>query len=333
MTAKSWSPIAKTLAGILRFKMGKGRPIFATYDVTSRCNMKCTYCGWWKKDTPELSSRDALRVIDQACQLGISFINLCGGEPMMREDLIALAKRASTYGCVVGMNTNGTLLNSDRASRISEAFDVVTVSLDGPEEIHEKGRRVKGSFKRALDGIKLLRSKGVRTGASVVLSPWNIEALPEFMERLRNLVAFVTVQPIHPYPPPSQNRPSSPAIERVVGYLLRLKRENPKFISVPTGFINGFKSFFEATATKICHAGELYMAIDPTGKLKPCAARHDIILGNIFNTSIGEMLSSRWRNPDWDKVLGCEGCWLGCTVGISMWMKASIKEAISIFGL
>jgi len=330
---KSSKLITKTLAGFLKFRVGRPRPLFATYDVTSRCNMKCAYCDWWKTNTLELPTREALIVIDEACRLGISFFNFCGGEPMMRKDLITLAKRASSYGCIVGMNTNGTLVKNNKVSEIADAFDIVVVSLDGPREVHDKGRGVQGSFDGAVEGIRLLRAGGVRVGVSIVMSPWNVKTLPEFVEWLRNRVAFVTIQPMHPYPPPPQNRPSPKEVLKAIDFLLRLKRENPKFLSVPTDFVKGFKPFFDGKAPKICHAGELYIAIDPMGRLKACAARADVVLGNILKRSASELLKKRTENPNWSKVSHCKGCWLDCTVGVSMSMMKPLKEAIHLIGL
>jgi MoaA/NifB/PqqE/SkfB family radical SAM enzyme len=330
---KSTKLVSKTLAGFLKFRVGRPRPLFATYDVTSRCNMKCAYCDWWKTSTPELPTKEALSVIDNVCQLGVSFFNFCGGEPMMRKDLITLAERASSYDCIVGMNTNGTLMKANRVSEIADTFDVVVVSLDGLREVHDNGRGVQGSFEDAVEGIRLLRAGGVRVGVSIVMSPWNVKTLPEFVEWLRNRVSFVTIQPMHPYPPPPQNRPSPKEVSKAIDFLLGLKRENPKFLSVPTDFVKGFKPFFDGKAPKICHAGELYISIDPMGRLKACAARADIVLGNTLKHSASEMLRKRVENPNWYKVSSCKGCWLGCTVGVSMWMRKPLKEGIHLIGL
>jgi MoaA/NifB/PqqE/SkfB family radical SAM enzyme len=330
---KSPKLVSKTLAGFLKFRVGRPRPLFATYDVTSRCNMKCAYCDWWKTSTPELPTKEALFVIDRVCQLGVSFFNFCGGEPMIRKDLMTLAERASSYGCIVGMNTNGTLLKADRVSDIADTFDVVVVSLDGPREVHDKGRGVQGSFDGATEGIRLLRDGGVRVGVSIVMSPWNTKTLPKFVEWLRNRVAFVTIQPMHPYPPPPQNRPSPKEILEASDFLLRLKQEDPKFLLVPTDFVKGFKPFFDGKAPKICHAGELYMAIDQMGRLKACAARTDVVLGNILERSASELLRKRTENPNWSKVSRCKGCWLECTVGVSMSMMKPLKEVVHLIDL
>ncbi len=324
---------AKVLAGFLKFKARRPTPLFASYNVTSRCNMKCSFCDWWKMDLPELPTKESLAAIDEVCSLGVSFFDLSGGEPMLRRDLSTLAQRASSYGCLVSMNTNGTLLKKSRASEIADFFDVVVVSLDGPKEIHDKIRGVAETYEKAIKAIKLLKARGVRVGVNSVVTPWNIEILPQFIKDLHSLVDFAQVQPIHPYPPPPQNIPSHEAVSKLLNYLLKLKRSDPSFLAVPTDFVKGFERFFDGKAPKICHAGELYVAIDPMGKLLACPARADIVLGDIVTHSAGEVLKERRRTEGWLKVSSCEGCWLECTVGVSMVLESPLKEASNLISL
>ena len=125
-------------------------------------------------------------------------------------------------------------MKSGRASEIADAFDVVVVSLDGPKEIHDKIRGVAGTYDKAFGAIKLLKTRGVRVGVNSVVTPWNIEILPHFIEELHSLVDFAQVQPIHPYPPPPQNTPSHEAISKLLDYLMKLKHSDPSFLAVPT---------------------------------------------------------------------------------------------------
>jgi len=330
---KSGQLTAKILSGFLKFKARRPTPLFASYNITSRCNMKCAFCDWWKMNMPELSTKKALTVIDEVCSLGVSFFDLSGGEPLLRKDLLTLAKKASSYGCLVSMNTNGTLLKSNRASEIADVFDVIVVSVDGPKEIHDKIRGVAGTYDKAIEATKLLKARGVRVGVNSVVTPWNIEILPQFIEKLHGLVDFAQVQPIHPYPPPPQNRPSHEAVSKLLDYLLNLKRSDPSFLVVPTDFVKGFELFFEGKAPKICHAGELYVAIDPMGRLLACPARADMVLGDILTDSAGEILKGRQKSEGWLKVSSCEGCWLECTVGLSIVLKNPLKEASQFISL
>lgn len=190
----------RTATTVLRFKVRRPKILNATYFPTSRCNLKCSFC-MRPLHSPELSTREALKVVDEICRLAIPFFHFSGGEPLLRKDLTLLAKRASDNGCIVGLSTNGTLSNRRKACEIARAFDQVYISLDGFAENHDEYRG-RGTFKKVVATIKWLKSSGAKVGVSTIIAPWNIEVLPELIEWLRNKVDFVQVQPIHPYPPP-----------------------------------------------------------------------------------------------------------------------------------
>jgi MoaA/NifB/PqqE/SkfB family radical SAM enzyme len=321
----------KVLTGFLKFKTGRPKPLFASYNVTGRCNMRCAFCEWWKKDLPELPTNKALAAIDAVCSLGVPFFDLSGGEPLLRKDLTILAKRLVSHGCLVSMNTNGTLLNEGRVGEIADVFDTVVVSLDGPKEVHDRIRGVPGTYDKAIKAIRLLKANGVRTGVNSVTTPWNIDILPQFIEELQGRVDFAQIQPMHPYPPSPENVPKDEQISHLLDYLLELKRSDPGFLAVPTEFIKGFEQFFKGKAPKICHAGELYVAINPEGKLLACPARSDLVLNDILNCSVEDTLKRR-DSKGWHGISACRGCWLECTVGVSMILKNPLKEASQLLG-
>lgn len=322
----------KVIKGYLKFKAGRPKPLFASYNVTGRCNMKCTFCEWWKNQIPELATKEALKAIDAVCSLGVPFFDLSGGEPLLRKDLIVLAKRVASHGCLVSMNTNGTLLNEKIVEDVANVFDTVVVSLDGPKQVHDKIRGVPGTYDKAIDAIKLLRSHGVKTGVNSVATPWNIDVLPQFIEDLRGKVDMAQVQPMHPYPPTPENTPNKQQISRLVNFLLELKRSDPSFLALPTEFIKGFEQFFKGNAPKICDAGDLYVAINPEGKLLACPARSDLILGDATKQSVDDLLKRR-NSKEWKQVNACNGCWLECTAGVSMTLKNPLKEASQLVSL
>ena len=322
----------KILTRYIKFKAKKATPLFASYNVTGRCNMRCAFCEWWKNDIPELPTKQALKAIDAVCSLGVPFFDLSGGEPLLRKDLFVLAKRVASHGCLVSMNTNGTLLNEERVSEVADVFDTVVVSLDGPREVHDRIRGVPGTYDKAVRAIELLRANGVRAGVNSVATPWNIDILPQFIEELRNRADFAQVQPMHPYPPSPENVPKHEQVSRLLDYLLKLKQSDPGFLAVPTEFIKGFDMFFKGSAPKICHAGELYVAINPEGKLLACPARSDLVLGDTLKDSVADALKRR-DGEGWRRVSVCRGCWLECTVGVSMVLENPLREASQLLGL
>jgi len=324
---------AKTLAGLLKYMAKKPTPLFASYNVTGRCNMRCVFCDWWKNSRPELPTEKALKAIDAVCNLGVAFFDLSGGEPLLRKDLFLLARRAASHGCLVSMNTNGTLMTRNRASEVADCFDVVVVSLDGPREIHDKIRGVPGTFDRAVEAIRLLKAHGVRVGVNSVATPWNIDILPEFFEELRSTVDFAQIQPVHPYPLTPENTPTEEQVSRLTDYLLNLLRSDPGFLAVPPEFLEGFPNFFRGEAEKICNAGEFYVAIDPEGKLLACPARSDIVLGDALEGSVEDALNCRCGSEGWRKVYSCRGCWLECTAGVSLMLSNPLKGAAHMLRL
>ena len=330
---KSIQLTTKIFKGFLKFKAKRPTPLFASYNVTGRCNMKCVFCKWSKVGKPELPTNKALEVIDAVCSIGVPFFDLSGGEPLLRKDIHELAKRAASHGCMVSMNTNGTLLNEGRLSKLVDVLDLVVVSLDGPKEIHDKIRGVPGTYDKTVQAITLLKTQGIKLGINSVVTPWNIDILPNFIEKIRNQVDFAQIQPIHPYPPPPENVPSDKQIDRLVNYLVNLKRIDPGFLAVPTHFLKGFKLFFKGKIPKICHAGELYVAIDPSGKLLACPARSDIIIGDASNYSVNSLLRETRDSEGWRKVSACRGCWLECTAGVSIMLKKPLKEVSQLVSL
>jgi MoaA/NifB/PqqE/SkfB family radical SAM enzyme len=324
----------KILTGFLKFKARRPTPLFASYNVTGRCNMRCVFCEWWKTTTPELPTKKAIAAIDAVCSLGVPFFDLSGGEPLLRKDLFTLAKRVASHGCLVSMNTNGTLLDETKISEVAEVFDLVVVSLDGPKKVHDRIRGVPGTYDKAVKAMKLLKVNGVRVGVNSVVTPWNIKILGQFMEELRSQVDFVQVQPIHPYPPLAENTPPEKEVSGFLEYLMRLKRSDPGVLAVPKDYIKGFEAFFRGEAPKICHAGELYIGIDPAGKLLACPARSDIVLGDTLISSINDVLKDKQCiGEGWRKVSACMGCWLECTVGVSMLLEHPLKEASQFISL
>jgi MoaA/NifB/PqqE/SkfB family radical SAM enzyme len=215
---------------------------------------------------------------------------------------------------------------------VADVFDTVVVSLDGPKEIHDKIRGVPGTYDKALKAIELLKANGVKTGVNSVATPWNIDILPKFIEELRSIVDFAQVQPMHPYPPSLENVPKDEQVSRLQKYLLKLKSSDSSFLAVPTEFIKGFEQFFKGKAPKICHAGELYIAINPEGKLLACPARSDLVLGDTLRGSVDAFLKNR-DNEGWRGVSACKGCWLECTAGVSMVLKNPFSEVSQLLGL
>ena len=102
-------------------------------------------------------------------------MTISGGEPLVREDFFEIAEYARRLNFALRIFTNATLINSKVADKIKKLKPIaVEVSLYGLEETHDEITQVKGSFKRTVNGIKLLTKRRVNVLAKCTLLKQNI---------------------------------------------------------------------------------------------------------------------------------------------------------------
>ncbi len=131
----------------------------AVWELTMACNMRCLHCGSACAEAlpDELSPEEALQLCDDLVESGLLRLTLSGGEPLLRKDWDAIARRLSGQGVEVSMLSNGWLMNRSTIDRARSAgLRVIGVSLDGIEETHDHLRR-KGAFRRVLKALAAMR--------------------------------------------------------------------------------------------------------------------------------------------------------------------------------
>ena len=120
-------------------------PILAQIIPIRRCNLACTYCNEFDKDSPPVPTDDMLRRVDKLCELGTGIITFSGGEPMLHPDLDLLIARARKGGAIVTLISNGYLLVPDRIKKLNAAgLDYLQISIDNvqPDEVSKKSLKV-----------------------------------------------------------------------------------------------------------------------------------------------------------------------------------------------
>lgn len=141
-------------------------PTRVVFDVTRRCNLRCGMCQTWKHEgagelsVPEIA--DILRQLPRLC-----WLDLTGGEPFLRKDaaelLVAVAETTPQL-LVLHFPTNGSFTRrtveacAEFVARRPEVELIVTVSIDGPPEVHDRIRGQVGAFARAIETFAALRA-------------------------------------------------------------------------------------------------------------------------------------------------------------------------------
>ncbi len=173
---------------------GMIRPV-VFWNVTNRCNLSCRHCygqsGPEDQGGAELTTVEALALIDDLGATGVPLILFTGGEPLMRGDLFQLAEHARSRGIMTALSTNGTLITPETAGRIRESgIGYAGISLDGSTAVtHDTFRNTVGSFEKATAAFGHCRDAGVRCGVRVTLTRENHRELGALVDLARDLGA------------------------------------------------------------------------------------------------------------------------------------------------
>jgi Fe-coproporphyrin III synthase len=123
----------------------------------NQCNCRCVMCDIWKIREPKQITPDLLEMQRESFRkLGVRWVVLSGGEPQRNSQLCTLAKMLRDLGIRVTLLTAGTLLSAE-AELLASVIDDVIVSLDGPEKVHDRIRRIPRAFELLIDGVQSLR--------------------------------------------------------------------------------------------------------------------------------------------------------------------------------
>ncbi len=169
-------------------------PTRLVFDVTRRCNLRCSMCRTWEHPgTGALSGAEIEDVLEQMPRL--TWLDITGGEPFVRPDIERVLRAAATIPrglTVLHFQTNGWM--SERIVAVTQATRaarpdielIVTVSLDGPPEVHDVVRGREGSAARALQTLAQLRAlAGVEVHVGTTISDQTVATLPATEALLR----------------------------------------------------------------------------------------------------------------------------------------------------
>lgn len=127
--------------------------------VHEHCNCRCLMCDIWQRtDGRELDLAEFARHRDSLLRLGVREGVLTGGEALLHRSFEQLCTFFRGCGIHVSLLTTGLLL-AKRAGAVADGIDEIIVSIDGPEEIHDQVRRVKGAYRLITNGIEEVRRR------------------------------------------------------------------------------------------------------------------------------------------------------------------------------
>ncbi|MCR5794931.1 MAG: radical SAM protein [Solobacterium sp.] len=293
------------------------------FEITDRCNLRCRHCG--SSCTAEghaLTVEDVKKTL-QSVQSVRPMICLTGGEPLLHPQFFAIAQCVKDMGFSWGMTTNATLIDEDTAVKLRQAgLSTVSVSLDGLQEAHDRLRRQKGAWQRAVNGIKALQKAGYRPQVTTVVHQGNFDELEPLYERLCRMGITswrpINVEPIGRACESSDLLLSPQQLTDLLAYIQQ-KRFDP---DCPMEVTFGCSHYLGAETERmvrdhyfLCGAGILVASVRCSGDICACLDienRKDLVQGNIRTDDFLDVWQNGFRAFRRDRTADCSRC-LNCS--------------------
>ncbi|MCA9710078.1 MAG: radical SAM protein [Myxococcales bacterium] len=163
------------------------RPAIAVWEFTLACDHRCLHCGprAGRPRPDELTTEEALRLVAELAELGVGEVALIGGEAYLRDDFILVIRAIREHGMTSSIVTGGWGLSPERCAAAKEAgLMVVSVSIDGLEDHHDRVRAKRGSWRRAFEALGHARAAGMTVGANTQINALTIPDLLPLLDRL-----------------------------------------------------------------------------------------------------------------------------------------------------
>ncbi len=265
---------------------GLESPICLTWELTYGCNLACVHClsSSGRRDPRELTTAEALGVLDELVAMQVFYVNIGGGEPMLRPDFFDIVSYAVDHRVGVKFSTNGTRINAARAERLA-AMDYldVQISLDGATEEINDALRGAGSYASARRAMDHLAATGFGPfKISVVVTRHNVAQLDALESLARHYGAQLRVTRLRPSGRGADSWAELHPTDHQQRYLYDWLRERPQVL---TG-----DSFFHLSALgepleglNLCGAGRVVCLIDPVGDVYACpfVIHDEFLAGNV----------------------------------------------------
>lgn len=275
-------------------KEGEEIPPFLIASITSSCNLHCAGCysranHACSDEAPvsQLTADEWKKVFVEAKELGIGFILLAGGEPMLRKDVIEVA--GTIPEILFPIFTNGTMIGDSYLDLFKKHRNLIPViSIEGHEDKTDQ-RRGEGMYSTIQDAMKTMRENKVLFGSSVTVTKENLEEVTSdaFVDTLKasgtKVVFYIEFVPVTPEAADLAPGDEEREFMKEKLAVLREKHEDVVFVSFPGD---------EKTSGGCLAAGRGFFHINSHGGAEPCpfSPYSDI---NVKTTSIREALHSR----------------------------------------
>jgi radical SAM protein with 4Fe4S-binding SPASM domain len=161
------------------------RPIYTVWEITLACDLACRHCGSraGRGRPDELTTAEALDLVDQIADLGCKEVTLIGGEAYLRGDWLDIVRRIRKHGMTCTTTSGGRGLTSELIKEAKAAgLNGASISIDGDEETHDRLRGVVGSYRSAIHAMRTFNELGMRISCNTQINRLSMPLLGSILE-------------------------------------------------------------------------------------------------------------------------------------------------------
>jgi len=282
---------------VIKTKLKRVKPVFGVLETTLACNLRCRHCGS-SAGAPaqgELSDAEVEGVLCQFADLGTVLMAFTGGEPLLRRNVLGLARTVRDLGMELSFLTNGVAVNERIAREIARLEPAaVSVSIDGIGATHDAFRGVDGSFGRAVNALKLLDAAGAPHCMITTVVKSNIGELERIKELALELDVWTwQIQAGIPIGRLGADEVLAPRqVLEVLDFIRSSRAECRGRVEVVPADCMGYycEPPERDVAWKGCNAGLCLMSVTSTGNVKGCLSMPDsCVEGNVRERTLREI--------------------------------------------
>lgn len=262
--------------------MASGRPLpfSMTFILTHRCNFRCDYCDIPHAAGKEMTAAEFCRAIDELAEAGLARASFSGGEALLRPDALDIIRHARGRGLMTSLNSNAWLAGP-RIDELADALDLLVVSLDGPEPVHDLVRGRRGSYRRVVGVLEAARARGLATATITVISAANVGVVDEVLALAERHGFWAYFQPAYEdcFRHGAGLDPAlGPALYADLAARLGQARASGRRVGASPGYLERLGQGPRFGDCGTCRAGRYFGTVMPDGKLVPChltSTEHD----------------------------------------------------------
>ena len=212
-------------------------PFYASFKITHKCTLKCSFCNVWMEKTPDLSKEDVFKVLDNLGNSSITLLSLEGGDPLMRKDLGEILEYAHKKPFYLFFTTNGHLLDKRPMEEYGKNIDYLHISIDEGHDNLE-------FFER----LEEFQSYGPEICIQIVVTKDTMDAIEEKVRRVYEVGARTVIMPACHLEGTDDYYPDSGKFREEI---IRLKKKYRNTITTPKGFLDNINKLHGCSTSSI----------------------------------------------------------------------------------